>query len=168
MDTGKRKKPENQTPSGGFIPIDQVIAKLTASFMERPRGKARFLSAIWSRAVGEQMARHSQPERLTNGLLTVRVDSPVWATQMIHMKPGLLAAIQKCSPDSRIRDLRLIQGTLRTSIDNRVQRPAEQLPPPLPEESDKATRMVASVSDPDLRNALGRLYQTILVRRRCG
>ncbi|MBF0107766.1 MAG: DUF721 domain-containing protein [Magnetococcales bacterium] len=161
--------PSPSRPSNRFVAVDEVVAQLTAGFRERPQTKAHFLRETWRQAVGEQIAGHTEPQRLLNGLLTIRVDASVWVTQLLHIKPIILAALAKASPGSDIRDIRLVQGTLRhRPTPSSAPAPREKLPPPLPEESEKAARMVANVSDAELRSALGQLYQTLLIRRRCG
>jgi len=163
------KETEKTTRTGTFIPVGEVVAKLTGSFLERPRGKAGFLGSAWTQAVGERVAKHSEPDRLANGLLTVRVDSSTWTSELTHMKPKVLALIQKASPGSNIRDLRFVQGSLRSKIDPPGEKKrTEKLPPPLPEEVEKASHMVAAVTDPELRAVLFKLSQTLLIRRRCG
>ena len=47
--------------------------------------KARQLSGVfgrWADAVGPAVAEHVQPLRFDDGVLTVGVDDPAWATQM--------------------------------------------------------------------------------------
>lgn len=123
----------------------------------------------WPQVVGERVAKHSQPYRLVNGLLTVRVDSSPWVSELVHMQPKILAAIQKTCPEGGIRDLRFVQGSLNDNNDHSaVKANTGKLPPPLPEETAEAARMVAEVSDLELRAVLFNLSQTVLIRRRCG
>ncbi|MBF0132408.1 MAG: DUF721 domain-containing protein [Magnetococcales bacterium] len=163
-------KPERDTHRrGGFIPVGEVVSKLAAPYMDRPQGRARFLTLIWSQVVGERVAQHSQPYRLVNGLLTVRVDSSPWVSELVHMVPRILADIQRAIPGGGVRDLRFVQGSLNKHVDHsEVDANTGKLPPPLPEETAEAARMVAAVSDPQLREVLCKLSQTVLIRRRCG
>jgi len=85
------------------------------------------------------------------------------------MQPKILAAIQQASPGGGIRDLRFTQGSLNDDSDHSgVTSDVGKLPPPLSEEVAEAARMVAAVSDPQLREVLFKLSQTVLIRRRCG
>ncbi|MBF0138670.1 MAG: DUF721 domain-containing protein [Magnetococcales bacterium] len=154
---------------GGFVPVGDVVANMSTLFADHPRARAKSLDILWTEVVGEQVARHSQPERFTKGQMTVRVDSSVWVTQLLHMKPQLLASLLKASPESKIRDLRFVHGSLRHRGNHAgAEVPVDRLPPPSPEEVTRAIAMVGNVSDPDLRQALCRLAQVILIRRRCG
>ncbi|MBF0434959.1 MAG: DUF721 domain-containing protein [Magnetococcales bacterium] len=167
MAQGDDDKKKHNVRGGGFVPVGDVVANMAAMFADHPRARARSLDILWAEVVGEQVARHSHPERFTRGQMTIRVDSSVWVTQLLHMKPQLLASLLKASPGSGIHDLRFVQGSLRHKGDH-AEVPVDRLPPPSPEEVTRAMAMVENVSDPDLRQALCRLAQVILIRRRCG
>lgn len=47
----------------------------------------------WEGIVGEAVARHVQPVMLANGVLTVRVDSPPWATQVRALSTSILTRV---------------------------------------------------------------------------
>ena len=47
----------------------------------------------WPLVVGPQIADHCVPERFTDGVLVVRADSTVWATQVRLLAPTLLARL---------------------------------------------------------------------------
>jgi predicted nucleic acid-binding Zn ribbon protein len=40
------------------------------------------LTSSWTEIVGADIARHAQPHRIQNGILTIRVDSPVWHQEL--------------------------------------------------------------------------------------
>lgn len=57
---------------------------------------ASSLSAVftqWDDIVGEVVAAHSRPLSLVDGVLTVAVDEPGWATEFRFLTPTLLARI---------------------------------------------------------------------------
>ncbi|MBF0422125.1 MAG: DUF721 domain-containing protein [Magnetococcales bacterium] len=167
--TNREENGKKPGRGGGFVPVGDVLGRIMGDFSDRPQSKGQKLGGLWVHAVGEQVAKHSQPERLARGLLTVRVDSPVWLTQLLHMKSVLLAKLYAVSSDTGIRDLRFVQGSLRTRSTSQGEKSnIDRLPPPNPEEVQRAMHMVASVVDSDLRAALQKLAQTMLVRRRCG
>lgn len=159
-------KKDSLRKNSGFQPVKELVAQLAASLVEHPNSKAQILQRDWRRLTGEQIASHSEPVHLIDGLLTIRVDSPVWSMQLSHMKPALLDTMKK--KVSNIRDIRFVQGALRSSVKKTAQRMAPPLPPPLPDEQEKAAQLVARVEDPDLRAALKNLFEIFLVTKRCG
>ncbi|HET9442844.1 MAG TPA: DUF721 domain-containing protein [Acidimicrobiales bacterium] len=49
--------------------------------------------ARWEEAVGPAVAAHAQPVSLTDGILTVVVDEPGWATQLRYLNASLVARV---------------------------------------------------------------------------
>jgi len=47
----------------------------------------------WDELVGPQIAAHSRPVSLRKGVLTVGVDQPGWATQLIYFEADMLARL---------------------------------------------------------------------------
>jgi predicted nucleic acid-binding Zn ribbon protein len=47
----------------------------------------------WSEAVGEQVAQHVRPIKLDQGVLSVEVDDPAWATQVKFLTPTIIARL---------------------------------------------------------------------------
>ena len=47
----------------------------------------------WSEAVGEQVAQHVRPLKLDEGVLSVEVDDPAWATQVKFLAPTIIARL---------------------------------------------------------------------------
>jgi predicted nucleic acid-binding Zn ribbon protein len=70
---------------------------------------------FWHDIVGEQIAKRTQPERLTNGILFVRVSSSTWMQQLQTMKPILLEKIRGRVKDAVIEDIRFRLGKVTPS-----------------------------------------------------
>lgn len=47
----------------------------------------------WSEAVGAQVADHVRPVKLDQGVLTVEVDDPAWATQVKFLTSTIIARL---------------------------------------------------------------------------
>ncbi len=146
------------------------MAAVAGSLLNHPRSRAQRVQKDWQRAVGAGLARHSEPERLADGVLTIRVDSPAWMQELAFLKPELLQRLGEGSNGMPVvRDIRFKQGTLRLADptpDNPA--PPPQWPPALPEEEQRARALVAAVTDPELAGLLARIYLKHLVRERTG
>jgi predicted nucleic acid-binding Zn ribbon protein len=73
---------ERRGPGDGPIPISESLERVAARLS---RADLRGLGAIkegWTTLVGEPVALHASPIRLLDGVLTVAVDEPAWATQL--------------------------------------------------------------------------------------
>jgi len=65
--------------------------------------------ARWAQIVGPQVAAHCQPERFSDGQLTVRTDSTSWATQIRLLAPQLLRRLNVELGDETVR-LVIVRG----------------------------------------------------------
>lgn len=64
----------------------------------------------WEAAVGPEIARHCQPERLLGTVLEATVDTSVWCQQLQLQSPAILAALRRELGPEAPTDLRLRVG----------------------------------------------------------
>jgi len=65
----------------------------------------------WPEAVGPGVAVHARPESLKRGILTVRVDSAVWATELSAHEPVLLERLNAGLEEPVVTRLKFLAGT---------------------------------------------------------
>jgi len=74
------------------------IAESLSSMLRAMRGvDAAAMGGVfgtWDEAVGPAVAAHARPVRLDEGVLTVRVDDPSWATQMRLLEHDVRARVK--------------------------------------------------------------------------
>lgn len=66
----------------------------------------------WSQICGDDVAAHCEPVRLAGGILVVRVESQVWATQLRYCVTDITKNIQALIGGEPIRDVRIVVGLL--------------------------------------------------------
>jgi predicted nucleic acid-binding Zn ribbon protein len=89
---------------------DQPVRSLRAS-LDQLAGKlgvppADVISVVfskWDEVVGDEIARHTEPESLAHGTLTVAVDDARWATQLRWLAPKLTKRLNQEVGDEVIR-----------------------------------------------------------------
>jgi predicted nucleic acid-binding Zn ribbon protein len=87
--------------------IGAVLAKLVkARGWQRPAAEATVFGA-WTRVVGPDVAEHSRPVRLEEGVLTVEAESTAWATQLRLLAPRLLGRIAAQVGQGVVRQLHI-------------------------------------------------------------
>lgn len=64
----------------------------------------------WEAAVGPEVARHCQPERLQGTVLEATVDTSVWCQELQLHLPAILAALRREFGPEAPTDLRLRVG----------------------------------------------------------
>jgi hypothetical protein len=91
-----------------FDPGDPLLKRL----IDRQK-KLQPIRDLWPQTVGETAANHSQPVNLEEGVLTVWVDSSLWATKLRHLGPSIVAKLNLRQSESRA-------GTRLSAISIRV------------------------------------------------
>lgn len=64
----------------------------------------------WEQVVGAAIARRARPLRLSGGVLTVVVGSAPWMQQLSFMKDDLVARLNSCLGEERVREIVLKSG----------------------------------------------------------
>ena len=67
------------------MPLSAALDSVLRSLRGPAREEAGGVFGRWEDAVGETVARHVTPVRLSEGILLVEVDEPAWATQFEFM-----------------------------------------------------------------------------------
>lgn len=108
----------------------------------------------WSEIVGHELARRSEPEALSEGVLTVRVIDPVWGKMIYKLQGRIIPALNRIVGSSMVRRINFTKrSTLEGVPDTREKSGAEREPiepPPLVAEAAKA------IEEPELRELVVR------------
>jgi len=93
-------------------PIGETLTQLVRrrGWDERLRGATAWTR--WHDIVGAEMARRCEPVRLAGGVLVVRAESQVWATQLRYLVPQLLANANEVLGSRAVRSVRIVVGRL--------------------------------------------------------
>lgn len=130
----------------------------------------------WERIAGNEFANRCRPGRIGRNqgrtVLHVRTDG-AWATELAHRTPAMLERIHAACGTDSIDEIRVTQvgpaGPRRAPTrDTGTALPARSAgPSPAdPAQRRRTMRTLASVGNPKLRAALGRLHLAIQVRDR--
>jgi len=90
--------------------IDKVLRKTLHRLDLDVKLEGYRIWLLWSDIVGEQIAKRTQPERLRNRILFVRVSSSTWMQELQTMKQMLLERIDKVIKGAVIEDIRFSLG----------------------------------------------------------
>jgi predicted nucleic acid-binding Zn ribbon protein len=89
-------------PSG----LSDVLDTMTRSLgWSSPLARGDLLTA-WPDLVGIDIAAHSEPAGIDEGVLTVQCDSTAWATQLRIMRAEILTTIVRRYPDAEVTSIR--------------------------------------------------------------
>ncbi len=59
----------------------------------------------WPNIVGERIAKAATPERIENGKLLVRVQSPAWRNELTFLKKEIIAKINAAMGEEIVKDI---------------------------------------------------------------
>jgi predicted nucleic acid-binding Zn ribbon protein len=72
------------------VPLSNALAKVGAELGLAPGDAHGTLDARWSEVMGADVARHARLVSVRDGVLTVVVDDPIWASQMRYLEPAIV------------------------------------------------------------------------------
>ena len=144
-------------------PLATALHKVTEKIYRKRGFAAAGVITNWPAIVGQDMARHTMPERLdSNGTLRLRVDGPL-ATELQHREPEILEKIASYFGYRAVHRLRLIQGPFEKEA------PPEKPAPTPPLDSESAESLANSLEatrSADVKSSLARLGRAILGQAR--
>ncbi|PLX73328.1 MAG: DUF721 domain-containing protein [Desulfuromonas sp.] len=154
-----RRPPMKKAAHVGGL-LDQLLAKLG---LEERLEQAKAL-VIWESVVGPQIAAHTRPLKIRDGVIEVCVDQPVWMQQLQLMKPQILGKLNAALGEAPLRDIFLKRGkvTGRSGPSVRQSLPWQQVTLD-GREKQEIEQMVEAICDPKLRWEL----ESLLTRQAC-
>lgn len=92
--------------------IDETLRELIErrGWGERLRGASAW--SRWDEIVGSDLAARCEPLRLVRGVLTIRAESQIWATQLRYMIPQLRTNVEAALGEKTVRDVKIVVGPL--------------------------------------------------------
>jgi predicted nucleic acid-binding Zn ribbon protein len=92
--------------------LDQTLRELVRrrGWEERLRGASAW--SRWDAIVGTELAARCEPVRLVRGVLTIRAESQVWATQLRYLVTRLQVNVNEHLGAGSVREVRIVVGAL--------------------------------------------------------
>lgn len=131
------------------------IGNILAGLPVKKNVKEYGLWKVWDKLVGIHISRNCQPDRLKDGILFLKVSSPVWSQQLQFMKAMIIEKVNGHMGDGVVKDLRFKVGSVgpvrktnwkpwkEVSLDNSI--------------IAGINNGLSSVEDPELREILRKL-----------
>jgi len=98
------------------IPIATLIDKwFDQKNYSRKRANYSVFQA-WSKIVGQDIARNTEPIKFYSDILVIRVSNSVWTQELQYLKPQLLEKIRTSFPETNIKDLMFKIGPCKNGL----------------------------------------------------
>ncbi len=88
--------------SGSISKVFEKVIKKYGMETQIRQNEALF---IWEKVVGENIARHTKPEKVSFGKLFIKVDSPVWRNELMFQKKDILNKINSLIKNANIFEI---------------------------------------------------------------
>ena len=137
----------NDELNPGFTDLTDALAGGFDSFA---RGMGRYVRA-WNEAVGPQVASHSVPTSISDGVLRVRCDSAVWTSELVHLQGEILPRLSGILKSDAPQSIKPYTGRIRVPAARQAPPTPEPLPPLSPAHIEALHRIASSISNDDLR-----------------
>jgi len=164
--SSKRTRPQRRPPPPAGRSLAPVLKELDAKFGQG----AGALQARWREIVGPDIARRTEPVKLTKGRaggpssLEIRVAGPS-AAIIQHQAHEILARVNLFLGAEAVQKLRVVQGPLRNKPEAGKPPPRRAQPLDAAEEA-KLAKALADAPDGPLKQALTALGRGVLRQRR--
>jgi predicted nucleic acid-binding Zn ribbon protein len=81
-----------------IVKLNAVMRETLREFGLDKKAKTYAVITDWKQIVGDSVAAVTTPEKLTNGVLQVKVANPVWKYELTMRKAEILSKIAKAHP----------------------------------------------------------------------
>jgi predicted nucleic acid-binding Zn ribbon protein len=96
-----KRKPHAGTPTE----ISSVIGRALAEFGLTEKVRQYTAVDLWSRVVGEQIAKMTEAEKIIDGRLFVKVANAVWRNELVFHKKDLIAKLNAALQETIVTDI---------------------------------------------------------------
>jgi predicted nucleic acid-binding Zn ribbon protein len=114
----KRRLPDPPDPDDPSrhtapAPLDDVLSSLASTRGWGKRLDGAQIHTRWREIAGADLAAHVEPVRLHGGVLVLRVDSSVWATQVRYLSGELADRVNAVLGEGTVETVTITTGRLQ-------------------------------------------------------
>jgi hypothetical protein len=126
----------------------------------------RLLDA-WKEAVGEEVAKRTEPIRIKNRILYLKVTNSVWMQQLQFMKELIVKKLHEKTGIDFLQDIRFFIGEMgHLDKEERGEGLQRDLTPLSGSDWEHIAKEVSAVQDPEMQKVLSGLYSKALAAER--
>ena len=140
--------------------VEKTVLKMIGSQTNQNQYSLFKMKACWKEIIGHNNAKHCGPVKLERRILTLQVDSSVWANQFLYYKNQFIQQINTFIGTDYVKDIKFTQGkNFKKGFKNKGEKTdirENKLPiPPATEEEKKGLQLKFShIADEKIRKAI--------------
>jgi hypothetical protein len=117
-------------------------------FGGKPEHTLALLRAVWPQAVGDELARRTEPVAFDRGVLRVKVEDLRWQRTLVRMRGQILGRLRRVAGTAAPSGLGFVTG----AIPGPAEAPAPpEAPSPVPPAPASVAEAAQAIPDPELR-----------------
>ena len=96
-----------------FTPLKKVLESVMRGHDLSGDIEAYRVFSQWSQIVGEKLAAHTRPVRVSRDVLYIEVDDHLWLAQLKYMKTDMLKRLDRAIKPGLFKDLKVFLKSLQ-------------------------------------------------------
>jgi predicted nucleic acid-binding Zn ribbon protein len=87
-------------------PIGQLIQQFLQSTGISEKIEENYAMAYWDKIVGKEISEQTEPYRISDGVLFVKVADPAWRNELQFFKTEIINKLNKILKNSAVKDIK--------------------------------------------------------------
>lgn len=148
--------------------VEKTVLKMIGSQANQNQYSLFKMKACWKEIIGNNNAKHCGPVKLERRILTLQVDSSVWANQFLYYKNQFIQQINTFIGTNYVKDIKFTQGkNFKKGFRNKgettdIRENKLRIPPATEEEKKGLQLKFSHIADDKIRNAIIGVEETKL------
>ena len=148
--------------------VEKTVLKMIGSQTNQNQYSLFKMKACWKEIIGNNNAKHCGPVKLERRILTLQVDSSVWANQFLYYKNQFIQQINTFIGTDYVKDIKFTQGkNFKKGFRNKgettdIRENKLRIPPATEEEKKGLQLKFSHIADDKIRNAIIGVEETKL------
>ena len=148
--------------------VEKTVLKMIGSQANQNQYSLFKMKACWKEIIGNNNAKHCGPVKLERRILTLQVDSSVWANQFLYYKNQFIQQINTFIGTDYVKDIKFTQGkNFKKGFRNKgettdIRETKLRIPPATEEEKRGLQLKFSHIADDKIRNAIIGVEETKL------
>ena len=148
--------------------VEKTVLKMIGSQANQNQYSLFKMKACWKEIIGNNNAKHCGPVKLERRILTLQVDSSVWANQFLYYKNQFIQQINTFIGTDYVKDIKFTQGkNFKKGFRNKgettdIRENKLRIPPATEEEKKGLQLKFSHIVDDKIRNAIIGVEETKL------
>ena len=140
--------------------VEKTVLKMIGSQANQNQYSLFKMKACWKEIIGNNNAKHCGPVKLERRILTLQVDSSVWANQFLYYKNQFIQQINTFIGTDYVKDIKFTQSkNFKKGFRNKgettdIRETKLRIPPATEEEKRGLQLKFSHIADDKIRNAI--------------